>query len=267
MSKRRKKGEQRQGTCVYCGKEGPITDDHVFPQVIFLVLDEQMVTVPACAECQQIKSLGDRDLRNFVIMDIGGSQHPDAVQMAERMLKESNVRLRTWLRKQLDSAKDVDLVTDTGVIVGKAIEFPFNTDRIMVAQEMTVRGLYYHDKGEMLPPDCPIDVQHIPWHAAPEFIQRMSAATSIRPKVKGKNTAWWSSHPLEGFPDDTTAWFICYNNWVLFFGTTGDAALSVRRQRETRRGQQADEADGGNDNPRRLVVPRDPQGRPMIPPQ
>ncbi len=79
MGKRRKKGERREGTCAYCLKEGPITVDHVFPHTIFLVLDEQMVTVPACDECQRVKSLGDADLRNFITLDIAGSQHPDAL--------------------------------------------------------------------------------------------------------------------------------------------------------------------------------------------
>jgi hypothetical protein len=264
---RRMKGVQKHGVCVYCGEQGPITQDHVFPEVIFLVLDEQMITVPACSNCQQTKGLGDRDLRNFMIMDIGGSQHPDANEMAARMLKESNVRIRSWVRKQLESAKEVELVTDNGIIVGQAIEFGFNMDRIMVAQEMVVRGLYYHEKGMMLPQDCPVDVQHVPWQTAPKFVQRMSVATSILPKVKGKDVAWWSSHPVPDLPDDATAWVICYNDWVLFFGTTGEVALSVQRQRNAYESPKAEATEVVNAGPRRVVVPRDPEGRPMIPPQ
>ena len=48
---KKKKGEQKQGTCVYCGTEGPITDEHVFPEVIFHELDDNMVIVPACDAC------------------------------------------------------------------------------------------------------------------------------------------------------------------------------------------------------------------------
>lgn len=268
MAKRgRPKGEQRQGVCVYCGKHGLVTSDHVFPQVIFLVLDEQMITVASCAECNQVKSLGDRDLRNFMILDIGGSQHPDANAMAEKMLTESNVRTRNWLRKQLETAKEVDLVTETGVILGKALKFDFNMGRIMIAQEMVVRGLYYHDRGVLLPLDSPIDIQHVPWQAAPQFVEGLNAKAPIRATVKGKNVAWWSGHSMLDMPDDASTWFICYNNWVLFIGTTGGVALSVQKQREAHQSQSTKQTELVGGRRERIVVPRDPQGRPMIPPQ
>lgn len=148
MGKKRRKGEQRQGICVYCGKAGLITDDHVFPKAIFHQLDQAMITVAACFLCNQIKSLGDGDLRNYIVMDLGGSQHPDAEAMAEKMLRESNVRLRAWLRKQITNAGEADLVTEDGILVGTAATFDFNMDRIMVAQELTVRGLFFHEKRE-----------------------------------------------------------------------------------------------------------------------
>jgi hypothetical protein len=264
---RRNKGERTQGTCVYFGAEGPVTDDHVFPQAIFLTLDEQMITVPACDACQQKKSLGDRDLRNYILMGIGGITHPDAVEMAGRMLRESNVRLRNWVRKQIESARQVDLITDTGIVIGTAFEFNFNMDRIMAAQQMVVRGLHFHEKGEMLPSEAPIDIEHIPWHVAPKFVQNLSAKTAMNPKVKGKNVVWWTSHQVAGLPDDSIAWVICYNNWVLFLGTTGDLATRVREMRESHTSKSTAESEVLNVGPRKVVVPRDIEGRPIIPPQ
>jgi hypothetical protein len=264
--RKRRKGERRQGTCTYCCKEGPITNDHVFPQAIFLVLDAQMITVPACEACQQIKSLGDRDLRNFILMDIGGSQHPDAPEMVERMLRESNPRVRNWVRRMIESAREVELVTDTGIAVGSALEMDFNMERIVAAQEMVVRGLYFHEKGQRMPPEAPIDIQYIPWQAALNFAQRLSASTAVTTKAKGRNVAWWASMPVDGFPDDP-AWLICYNDWVLFFGTSGDLATAVKGLREQHADGERPGLDALNAGPRRIVVPRDPSGRPMIPPQ
>lgn len=187
MGKKRRKGEQRQGICVYCGKAGLITDDHVFPKAIFHQLDQAMITVAACFLCNQIKSLGDGDLRNYIVMDLGGSQHPDAEAMAEKMLRESNVRLRAWLRKQITNAGEADLVTEDGILVGTAATFDFNMDRIMVAQELTVRGLFFHEKRLALPFDCPIDVQHVPWQAAPNLVRDLNTAAPTRIQTKGNN--------------------------------------------------------------------------------
>lgn len=264
---RRKKGEQKQGTCVYCGKEDLITRDHVFPQVIFLELDKQMITVPACDDCQKIKRLGDRDLRTLIILDVGGSQHPDAMTLVARMLDESNIRLRLWIQKTIETAKEVDLVTDTGVIVGKVLEADFNKDRVMVSQEMTVRGLYYHEKDKMLPADCPVHIDYIPWQLAPRFIQQSSALTRIDPKTKGNNVAMWSSHPVPNFDDGSTAWFIWYNDWVLFFGTTGMAAKLRQEQKETALARHSWKSDTSRASRRQVIVPRDLEGRPIIPPQ
>ena len=33
--RKRRKAKQKQGTCVYCGKRGPITKDHVPPKSFF----------------------------------------------------------------------------------------------------------------------------------------------------------------------------------------------------------------------------------------
>jgi hypothetical protein len=200
-------------------------------------------------------------------MDIGGSQHPDAPALVEEMLKESNVRLRNWLRKQIANAEEVDLVTEDGIIVGKASTFDFNMDRIMVAQEMTVRGLYFHEKGVLLPFDCPIDGQYIPWHAAPSLVKNLSAAAPTRIQNKGNNTVWWASNLIADGGEFATAWQICYNNWVLFMITTGQAAVSTREHRETFRANQAKRPQTMSTGRRQLLVPGDPEGRPMIPPR
>lgn len=105
MGKKRKKGEQRQGVCVYCGREGPITRDHVFPQAIFLVLDKEMITVPVCESCQQVKSLGDRDLQVFANVDVWGGQHPDAPMMLKKSSRKRTFASATGYRENLPRRK------------------------------------------------------------------------------------------------------------------------------------------------------------------
>jgi hypothetical protein len=117
-----------------------------------------------------------------------------------------------------------------------------------------------------LPPDCPVDVQLIPWQAAPGFMQKLSATTPVIPKVKGKDVAWWSSHAVEGLPGNNNAWVICYNNWVLFLGSTGELAVRLHDFRESHVRPGAAEVEFLNAGPRRVVVPRDPEGKPIIPP-
>ncbi len=226
-----------------------------------------MVTVPACEACQKRKSLGDRDLRNFILMDVGGSEHPDAEEMTKKMLKSVNVRLRLWIQKQLTTAETIDLVTDDGIVVGSVLANDFNTDPMLLSQEMTVRGLYFHEKGMMLPPLCPFYVQHVPWHAAPKVIADMTAMAPTLFKSRGNNVAAWGFHQIDDGDSLSTSWLVFYNNWILFWIVTGSSAVHARERREAFQTSQSRIVVRGPTGRRQIPVPRDPHGGPIIPPQ
>jgi hypothetical protein len=267
MGGNRKKGQQRQGICTYCGAEGLVTDDHIFPKVIFLELDQDMVTVPTCEPCNQHKSLGDRDLRNYILLDVGGSQHPDAVGLTERMLRESNVRLRSWVRRTVDEAEEIDLVTDDGIIVGRALSFDFNIDRIITSQEMVARGLYFHETGQRLPPECPVVAERVPWNASPRFVQNLNSRAPTAVRSRGNNTVWWGYNTIAEAEPQDTVWQVCYHNWVLFFIATGLAAICAREVQQAAEARRQIRGGLLLTERNQLVVSRDPDGRPIIPPQ
>src|SRR5688572_9395897 len=90
MGKRRR-GLQREGTCVYCGAVGPITKDHVIPRSLFKDRDRLMITVPSCGPCNRKKATGEPHLRLYVNSHHGGSQHPDAIWHIEQLVARSPV--------------------------------------------------------------------------------------------------------------------------------------------------------------------------------
>lgn len=265
MSKKRRAAKKSEGTCVYCGRIGPVTDDHLFPSTIFHQPDPQMVIVAACNGCNQLKSLGDRDLRNLLVMDIGGSQHPDTLELTERMLRKENVRIRNWVRRLLETAEEVDLVSEEGIILGQAFRFEFNQERMIRSQEMTIRGLYFHETRTILPPDCPVYVEHVPWQVAPQVVKGLSQAAPTKWTIKGHYVAAWGFNRIDGGTDVETAWQVAYNNWVLFVGATGETATRMRMNRETFDVQQRDRPKIVNLGRPRVVVPKDPEGRRLLP--
>ncbi|CAA9573284.1 MAG: hypothetical protein AVDCRST_MAG49-3865 [uncultured Thermomicrobiales bacterium] len=260
---KRQKGEQRRGTCVYCGKEGPITRDHVVPQTLFLVKDEQMLTVPSCSECQQEKARGERDLRNYCNLEIGGSMHPDAEAHLGKMIDSANVRARNGMRKALQAAEEVILVDEADNEVGRALDVDFSTDRMLKSLEFVFRGLYYAAVGQRLPDDSPVEVTVVPWAIFPSFMRTIGAMRQEAPAVKGDLVAWWSRlGPLDAGAE-TTAWVLCVNDGVGFFGTTGEMAIIERRRKE----EDVAKAPAVREGPRRVRVPRAPDGRLLIPRQ
>ena len=269
MSKR-KKHEQREGTCVYCGKDGPITREHVFAERLFEVLDPQMVTVPACEPCNTKKELGDKDLDIYITGHIGGSQHPDAVAHARRIIEHANNRTKRWLRKSLREATPVDLVTDEGIVVDQAIEFPFNDERIIKALEMSIRGLHYYETETMLPVGYPVFVREISWSEAVTYVTELSKLVPVTPTVKGNHVVWWQSFGVSDMPLETKSWIICFNNWVVYDGSTGELAVRLRDQLDEFVAANADRRafeESIRVGPRKVKVPRAPDGRLLLPPR
>lgn len=260
---KRKKGQTREGTCAYCGKEGPITRDHVIPQTLFLVKDEQMVTVPACVECQTEKGRGERDLRNYCNWEIGGSMHPDAEAHVRKTIEGANVRTTNWMRKALAEAKEVILVDEGDREVGRALEIDFTSNRMVRSLEFVFRGLYYVIVGHRLPDETPVEVTIVPWTMFPDFMRDMGALRQEAPTIKGNLVAWWSRLGPIDFDVETTAWVLCVNDGVGFYGTTGEVALLERR----RKAERAAEVPKASPEPRRVRVPRALDGTLLIPPQ
>ena len=68
----------RHGVCIYCGKDRKLTVDHVPPK---LLLSEpyppNLLTVPACGDCNQSFMKDDEYTRTLVALDVRAANHPD----------------------------------------------------------------------------------------------------------------------------------------------------------------------------------------------
>ena len=216
---------RRPRTCVYCGADGKLTREHVIPRSLFITMDPQMITVRACADCQREKGYGDDDLREFVNMDWAGSQHPDAPKQLEKIARATLIN-----RSKLGDAfrrhgEPQALTSAAGLYFGDVWAIPIadgNKDMFRTL-EYVVRGLYFHEMRQPLPPECPVVVQHIPALEAPALLARLREVPHRGPTIKGNLVAWWSSFHAEEDPL-ATAWLLVFNDRVYFLGFTGGPA-------------------------------------------
>jgi len=220
---RTKKGK---GICVYCGREKKITSDHVFPQSLFIVLDKEMITVPACHQCQRDKDLGDRDLEIYVNLDVMGSMHPDSIEHAKKIVNR-NESTRRWLTKVFEEAEKVDFTTDEGIWLAEGFSFPFNHERIEKSIRMMARALYFHTTGTILPQECKDVAIQIPWNIGGEFARRIGSYRKKDPEIKGNLVVWWLPLPIEAVGEHDAAYFVCFNDAVLYMLATDHWAVHV----------------------------------------
>jgi hypothetical protein len=140
----------------------------------------------------------------------------------------------------------------------------------MSMMAMAVRGLYYHEFQEALPKTSPIEIVHVPWNMGLEMLARFGAFRDGDPIEKGNRVVFWKRMPVDGEPQDSSFWVVCFNDSVVFLGGTGNVAQYLINAREEAElsGVRQERADlllptsAKSD----LKLPKDPSGNYLMPP-
>lgn len=137
-----------QGTltdvCIYCGKDnGPLTRDHVPPKCLFPKPRAEMITVPACLECN--KSYEKDDVLFAVATCVDAYiDHPQATRAWETSLRPL-IRKSPGFRAMLSSNLLPGRVrTPGGVYLPDRRAIRFSKARVTRVVERIVRGLLWH---------------------------------------------------------------------------------------------------------------------------
>jgi hypothetical protein len=145
--------------CVYCGNAAT-TRDHVPPRAIFVELQlPNLVTVPACEDCNNRASQSDEGFRNIVGMR-APEESPNSLTVWEKTFR-SLKRNRSELEALWESLRQVPVFTSDGSYLGIATEAAFDADAHDRTIERITRGLYFHHFGEPLPFDSPVEAYPI----------------------------------------------------------------------------------------------------------
>lgn len=260
------------GTCVYCGRTRKLTKDHLFPQALFITLDKEMVTVPACHQCQRRKEVGDRELEIYLTLDILGSGHADVV-MHLKKIADRNEGTKHRLDRMINGADYAALTTEDGFQLAEGLVAEFDTEPVLQMLRMVARGLYWYSTGEILPPDVHTHAQRIPWNIGGELLRRLSAHRSGNPTVKGNLVVWWTDLRIQMNTPHDRLWVVCFNDAVVFLLATAGWALSLDRIRDKLdslppkdEGKARFSADSGLINHIEAILPRNDDGAYILPP-
>lgn len=136
--------------CAICGTREATTRDHVPPRAIFTKpLPSRLITVPACAECNNGAAGLDEEFRVNLGLVIGHKNVQATRLWKERSLAtiDRNVRLARTIRGSIGSCR---LYTGAGSYLGSLPAVPWPADRFHVVIERIARGLYFHHFKEIL---------------------------------------------------------------------------------------------------------------------
>jgi hypothetical protein len=152
--------------CAYCGEIKKVTKDHVVPQCLFTQpYPENLITVPACRECNQAKSKNDEFLRDLVTSDIYGHQSPIAKAIFNDKVVRSSRNNRSLMAKEFLPRVSLEpFYTKGGVYLGHFPSATVDPERITTIFSTMARGLYYDHRRERIPSNYSFEVlRYHPW--------------------------------------------------------------------------------------------------------
>lgn len=225
---KRKRGQQRTGTCVYCGHKGIVTRDHVVPSCLTPKGFPPLAIVNACRPCNEAKSSVEDDFRDYLSLCIQTDGHPERNRLTRAAVRSTMRNSSPLGRSAKWRWRRISLVQNG--TLRDLILVPNDPDPIFECLEFIVKGLHFHVTGSRLTPDCSVDIGMIGLNG-PDATASMLAAMRMPPSRTLVATpdiltahVWW-------FPDiqNTTCWTLVFLKGLQFLAFAGPNEINPKR--------------------------------------
>lgn len=136
--------------CTLCGIRIASTKEHVPPKAIFpKPRPSNLITVPACFECNNLSSQLDESFMVHLGMHVGSEDTVGGRVLEERAIPtlRHNSRLRNWV---LSNMKPGKLLSDSGETLTEVQIGLWDSEAHSAVIEKCIRGLFFHHYGEIL---------------------------------------------------------------------------------------------------------------------
>ena len=137
-------------SCAICGKEEATTKDHIIPRGIFTnPRPSNMITVPACLECNQKASKHEEAFLVYLSLHVGDDTEEKRALWERHALRTLTYN-RRLTREILRDSRWVNISTPSGIIYSQQLAGLWNSEAHDIVIERMIRGLYYHHFKEIL---------------------------------------------------------------------------------------------------------------------
>ena len=225
MSRRK---PRKPGECVYCGKYGELTIDHIPHKSLFAKpRPSNLVKVPCCREChsgnKQV-SLDDEYLRTVLTLRSDVGDHSDVKQILPTVIRSLKSPERVGFKKTiLQSMRQIQMVSKSGLVVGMKPGYQVDHIRVGNVIKRIIRGLFYHEKGYRLPDEYAIavyaetDVEAFDADTKQTLIDTIiHPILANEPKVIGNIVFSYRIANVHEGPKEASAWIIAFYGRISF---------------------------------------------------
>lgn len=201
--------------CVYCNKNLATTDDHVPPKSFFpKPRPSNLITVPSCKSCNQDAGKDEEFFLATFMFSFAGNSDAGKRLWAEKLhrMYDKNLGLK---RKIASALKRTDFFTPAGIFLGKGFTIQTDEERFAKVTNKIVKGLYYHEYKESLPPSVEMTCLFLQTEA------HFASARKHDHELRYGSSKWPSlfEYRFNRVADDVTAsmWLLLFYNFATFW--------------------------------------------------
>jgi hypothetical protein len=207
--------------CVICGVAQAETLDHVPPKAFFKgVKNAQLLTVPACALCNNGSSSDDEDVR-FYISALIGRQNFASDALWRDGAHKTILRKKRLRDSFLESAREVQGRDESG-LRSPRIQFLVPERPYHRVFARTTRGLYFVHSARILPAEIPVSVNML--ESAPDMHAADFRIFNFRSIGNGACNYWYAIAPEDV---DSSTWVYQFHGAHWCVVTTGQLTVPM----------------------------------------
>lgn len=160
----------KRSFCAYCGRDKELTVDHIPPKLLLEApFPDNLITVPACVECNKTFQRDDEYTRDMVALDFRAGANVAAASKVPKIFRSLQRR-----RSQRYSSYVQSQLTPTELLDGfgrpLSLRASPDRDRIDATGKHIMLGMHFHFAKQPLPKDYQIYVYSKPGYDSIDFI-------------------------------------------------------------------------------------------------
>lgn len=225
------RAKRKIGECVYCGKQKPLTLDHIPPKNLFpKERRENLISVPSCDDCHGQNKQVSKDDEYFRTVLIQRNDVPDSPAIRE--IRDTTLRslekpFKSGFRNAfLKTTKYIELFTKGGIYLGKGVSYQVDLDRLNRVAERIIRGLFFHHKHYRLPNNYKVSALETTGIRLSSKEEALSIADTIKRTIAGRRANIIDKEIFSYFfifaedEPNVSEWLLLFFRKIIFWGVT-----------------------------------------------
>ena len=152
LAKHRKK--QKLGLCVYCGRQGVVTENHIPPKALFQkAAHASLLRIPSCVTCNTGASKDDEYLRTMIALSAKGERNASFDTLVEKTVRSLVRPEAAHFRESIMRGLSETFIPSPAGVLVPAVLGDVDLSRFDKVIARIIKGIFFDERGRRLHSD------------------------------------------------------------------------------------------------------------------